>query len=114
MKKIYFVVGITFLLIGILLYQSVLSQGIEIKEFIGIEMAAENILTQSTCELEIRNQCEVRGEEYSGRSIGILNEMNGQMDNTESISRVSFGLGIIFIIYSSYGKLSKMKQYLLN
>ena len=114
MKKIYFVVGITFLLIGILLYQSVLSQAIEIKEFIGVEMAAGNILTRSTCELEIRNQCEVRGKEYSGRSVGILNEMNGQMDNTESISRVSFGLGIIFIIYSSYGKLSKMKQYLLN
>ena len=69
-------------------------------------MAAGNILT--------RSMCEVRGEEYSGRSIGILNEINGQMDDTESISRVSFGLGIIFIIYSSYGKLLKMKQYLLN
>ena len=40
--------------------------------------------------------------------------MNGQMDNTESISRVSFGLGIIFIIYSSYRELLKIKQYLLN
>ena len=36
--------------------------------------------------------------------------MNGQMDNTESISRVFFGLGIIFIIYSSYRELSKIKQ----
>ena len=35
MKKIYFVVGIAFLLIGILLYQSVLGQAIEIEEFIG-------------------------------------------------------------------------------
>ena len=91
---------------GILLYQSVLSQAIEIEEFIGVKMAAGNILTRSTCE--------VRGEEYSGRSVGILNEMNGQMDDTESISRVSFGLGIIFIIYSSYRELLKIKQYLLN
>ena len=93
-------------MIGILLYQSVLGQAIEIEEFIGVKMAAGNILT--------RSMCEVRGEEYSGRSIGILNEINGQMDDTESISRVSFGLGIIFIIYSSYRELSKIKQYLLN
>ena len=99
---------------GILLYQLELSQGIEIKEFIGIEMVVGNILTRSTCKLDIRNQCEVRGEEYSGRSVGILNEMNGQMDNMESIGRVSFGLGIIFIIYSSYRELSKIKQNLLN
>ena len=59
-------------MIGILLYQSVLGQAIEIEEFIGVEMAVGNILTWFTCELEIRNQCEVRGEEYSGDQLGFL------------------------------------------
>mgnify|MGYP004064509103 CR=1 FL=1 len=106
--------GIMLLLAGVLFYQSILSQNIEIAEFIQVEKAAGNIVIQSTCELEISNQCKVREEKYSGRSIGILDEMNDQMDNTKSMSRVSFGLGIIFIIYSSYEELLKMKQYLLN
>ena len=114
MKIMYLSMGIILLLAGVLFYQSILSQDIEIAEFIRVERAAGNIVMQSTCELEISNQCEVRKEEYSGRSIEILNKMNDQVDNTESMSRVSFGLGIIFIIYSSYVELLKMKQYLLN
>ena len=109
MKIMYLSMGIMLLLAGVLFYQSILSQNIEIAEFIQVEKAVGNIVMQSTCELEISNQCEVGEEEYSGRSIGILNEMNDQMDNTKSMSRVSFGLGIIFIIYSSYEELLKMK-----
>ena len=114
MKIMYLSMGIILLLAGVLFYQSVSSQAVEIEEFIRVERAVGNIVTRSTCELEIDNQCEVRGEEYSGRSIGILNEMNDQMDNTESMGRVSFGLGIIFLIYSSHKELLKMKQYLLD
>ena len=114
MKKSYFAIGLVFLLSGILLYLSVLNQINEINEFITVEEANGNIIKQANCVLQIGNQCEVRGVEYSGKLMNVVEEMNDRMNNTKSLSRLSFLIGSSFIIYSIYKELSRAKQYLLD
>jgi|TARA_B100001750_G_C15469836_1_gene579173 hypothetical protein len=114
MKKSYFIIGVVFLLSGIILYLSVLNQINEIDEFIIVEEANGNIIKQTNCVWQIGNQCEVRGVEYSGKLINVVEEMNDQMNNTKSLSRSSFLIGSFFIIYSTYNELLRAKQYLLD
>ncbi|MEE6245703.1 MAG: hypothetical protein VX368_00030 [Thermoproteota archaeon] len=114
MKKSYFFIGFVFLLSGILLYLSVLNQINEIDEFIIVEEAKGNIIKQTNCVWQIGNQCEVRGVEYSGKLMNVVEEMNDRMNNTKSLSRLSFLIGSSFILYSTYKELSRAKQYLLD
>lgn len=114
MRKVFFGVGILFLLSGVVLYQLVSNQVDDIEEFIRVEKAAGNIIEESTCELMIDNQCEVRGVEYGGRLIGVVNEMNNRMNNTKSLGRIFFVLGVGFVTYSIYRELSKVKHYLID
>ena len=89
-----------------------LNQINEIDEFIIIELDSGNLIVQTYCQIEIDNQCEVRGEEYGGILIEVLKEMEGKKDNTEALSRISFAVGILFILYSSKKEILKIKKYL--
>jgi len=54
------------------------------------------------------------GVEYSGKLMNVVEEMNDRMNNTKSLSRLSFLIGSSFILYSTYKELSRAKQYLLD
>ena len=38
--------------------------------------------------------------------------MEGKKDNTEALSRISFAVGILFILYSTKKEILKIKKYL--
>ena len=112
MKRRDLILGIIFLSLGFLLYQSALNQNNEIEEFIVIELDAGNLIQQMYCVVMIDNQCEVRDVEYGGRSIEELDEMIDRMDNTKAMSRVFFVTGIFLILFSIKKDLLKIKGYL--
>ena len=112
MRRRDLILGIIFLSLGFLLYQSASNQNNEIEEFIIIELDAGNLIKQMYCVVMIDNQCEVRDVEYGGILIDDLDEMIDRMDNTKAMSRVSFVIGIFLVLFSIKKELLKVKNYL--
>ena len=112
MKRRDLILGIIFLSLGFLLYQSASNQNNEIEEFIIVELDAGNLFQDMFCVVMIDNQCEVREMGYGGRSIEDLDEMIDRMDNTKAIGRVSFVIGIFLTLFSIKKELLKIKDYL--
>ena len=112
MRRRDLILGIIFLSLGFLLYQSASNQNNEIEEFIVIELDSGNLIQQMYCVVMIDNQCEVRDVEYGGISIEELDEMIDRMDNTKAMSRVFFVTGIFLILFSIKKDLLKIKGYL--
>ena len=107
MRRRDLILGIIFLSLGFLLYQSASNQNNEIEEFIIIELDAGNLIKQMYCVVMIDNQCEVRDVEYGGILIDDLDEMIDRMDNTKAMSRVSFVIGIFFDIIFDQERVTK-------
>ena len=114
MRRRDLILGIIFLSLGFLLYQSALNQNNEIEEFIVVELDAGNLNQQMYCVVMIDNQCEVRDVEYGGIYIEELDEMIDRMDNTIAISRVSFVIGIFLTLFSIKKELLKLFDSLGN
>ena len=112
MRRRDLILGIIFLSLGFLLYQSASNQNNEIEEFIIIELDAGNLIKQMYCVVMIDNQCEVRDVEYGGILIEDLDEMSDRMDNTKAMSRVAFVIGIFLALFSIKKELLKVKNYL--
>jgi hypothetical protein len=106
------ILGIIFLSLGLLLYQSALNQNDEIEEFIVVELDVGNLTQQMYCVVMIDNQCEVRDVEYGGRSIEELDKMTDRMENTIAMSRVSFVIGVFLTLFSIKKELLRTKSYL--
>ena len=96
MKRWYFVLGVVFLIIGLLMYQSAMEQ---VEEFQVIVRSVE----------EAGNNARL-GIERIGLSIEQAEEMNRQINSTMNISRGTLGLGIFLIVYSTYDELVKLKS----
>jgi len=96
MKRWYFVLGVVFLVIGLLMYQSAMEQ---VEEFQVIVRSVE----------EAGNNARL-GIERIGLSIEQAEEMNRQINSTMNISRGTLGLGIFLIVYSTYDELVKLKS----
>ena len=96
MKRWYFVLGVVFLVIGLLMYQSAMEQ---VEEFQVIVRSVE----------EAGNNARL-GIERIGLSIEQAEEMNRQINSTMNVSRGTLGLGIFLIVYSTYDELIKLKS----
>ena len=96
MKRWYFVLGVVFLVIGLLMYQSAMEQ---VEEFQVIVRSVE----------EAGNNARL-GIERIGLSIEQAEEMNRQINSTMNKSRGTLGLGIFLIVYSTYDELVKLKS----
>mgnify|MGYP001166431580 FL=1 len=96
MKKLYFTLGLGFLVIGLLMYQSAMDQVRAFEEIIkSVEQAGNNARI---------------GVERMGLSIEQTEEINRQINSTMNISRGSLGLGAFLIVYSTYDELIKLKS----
>ena len=96
MKRLYFVIGVGFLVIGLLMYQSAMEQVEEFQEVVkSVEDAGNNARL---------------GVERIGLSLEQAEEMNRQISSTMNVSRGTLGLGVFLIVYSTYDELVKLKS----
>ena len=96
MKRLYFVIGVVFLVIGLLMYQSAMEQVEEFQEVVkSVEDAGNNARL---------------GVERIGLSLEQAEEINRQISSTMNVSRGALGLGVFFIVYSAYHELVKLKS----
>ena len=96
MKRLYFVIGVVFLVIGLLMYQSAMEQVEEFQEVVkSVEDAGNNARL---------------GVERIGLSLEQAEEINRQISSTMNVSRGALGLGVFLIVYSAYDELVKLKS----
>ena len=96
MKRFYFVIGVVFLVVGLLMYQSAMEQVEEFQEIIkSVEDAGNNARL---------------GVERIGLSIEQAEDINRRISSTMNMSRGALGLGMFLIVYSTYDELAKLKS----
>ena len=96
MKRLYFVIGVGFLVVGLLMYQSAMEQVEEFQEVVkSVEDAGNNARL---------------GVERIGLSLEQAEEINRQIRSTMNVSRGALGLGVFLIVYSAYDELVKLKS----
>ena len=96
MKRLYFVIGVGLLVVGLLMYQSAMEQVEEFQEVVkSVEDAGNNARL---------------GVERIGLSLEQAEEINRQISSTMNVSRGALGLGVFLIVYSTYDELVKLKS----
>ena len=96
MKRLYFVIGVGLLVVGLLMYQSAMEQVEEFQEVVkSVEDAGNNARL---------------GVERIGLSLEQAEEINRQISSTMNVSRGALGLGVFLIVYSTYDELIKLKS----
>ena len=96
MKRLYFVIGVGLLVVGLLMYQSAMEQVEEFQEVVkSVEDAGNNARL---------------GVERIGLSLEQAEEINRQINSTMNVSRGTLGLGVFLIVYSAYDELVKLKS----
>ena len=96
MKRLYFVIGVGLLVVGLLMYQSAMEQVEEFQEVVkSVEDAGNNARL---------------GVERIGLSLEQAEEINRQISSTMNVRRGALGLGVFLIVYSAYDELVKLKS----
>ena len=96
MKKFYFVLGVVLVIVGLLVYQSVMEQVREFEELVrGVEEAGDNAKI---------------GIERVGLDIQQTENINARIKTSMLVSKGLGGLGAFLLFYSTYEELIKLKN----
>jgi hypothetical protein len=96
MKRFYFILGVVLVILGVLVYQSVMEEVREFEELIrSVEEAGANAKI---------------GIERIGLDIQQTENINARINTSMLVSRGLGGLGAFLLIYSTYEELIKLKN----
>ena len=96
MKRFYFILGVVLVILGVLVYQSVMEEVREFEELLRtVEEAGANAKI---------------GIERIGLDIQQAENINARINTTMLVSRGLGGLGAFLLFYSTYEELIKLKN----
>tara|TARA_B100000809_G_C14742800_1_gene389208 strand:- start:213 stop:512 length:300 start_codon:yes stop_codon:yes gene_type:complete len=96
MKRFYFILGVVLVILGVLVYQSVMEEVREFEELLRtVEEAGANAKI---------------GIERIGLDIQQTENINARINTSMLVSRGLGGLGAFLLIYSTYEELIKLKN----
>lgn len=96
MKRFYFILGVVLVILGVLVYQSVMEQVREFEELL-------RTVEEAGADARI-------GIERAGLDIQQTENINARINTSMLVSRGLGGLGAFLLIYSIYEELIKLKN----